>query len=220
MKKKDIADTTVPASNGEEVNRLAGEFPSAEAPNSYRPEDLWIDPSEFQKGGAVKKLLTTIKLRKPNKHEFFRVSPKPEFWRSVALMEFSRDDTYLVHPRIAPHLDPADFYLAFLCLTVSRQGIPFFWNLKVPSDERRNAWTDSAITIAKIAIDKWVKIRSRQEDGRGQGFYEAEESLATIPDPVWPDLSVSELYEIAFKGGRIIDTFEHAALKKLTGEIQ
>ena len=209
----------IPPNIGEPIEQLAETFPRAEAVSPYKPEDMWIDPELIHHGGAVKKLLTTIPLRKPNKHEFFRIHPGPEYWRVMAFLELSRGDTYPIRPDIVPHLDPVDFFYAYLCLAITRQGTLFFWTLKISTEDRRNSWNESALVVAKAAIDNWLKLKSRQEEGAGGGFYEAEIALGNFPEPQWPSMTQAEVYQIAFKGGRIIDNLEHPALQKLSGAI-
>jgi hypothetical protein len=218
MSNKPTSSIRVPASNGDDVPQSA-EPTVSDTLNPYQPKDLWINPSVIHSGAAVKKILTTIPIRKPNKHEFFRVRAGEEYWQPVAFLELGRD-VFLIHPLVVPHLDPDDFFYAYLCLAISRSGFLFFWPVKVPNAERRNTWNESALMVARLAVDKWIKLRSRQEDGRGGGFYEGEEPLVTFKDPVWPDLTLKELYDIAFKGGHIIDRIDHEAIQKLTGQVQ
>jgi hypothetical protein len=218
MRKSNTCETQNLTNNGEEPDRLV-EAAASDPLNPYQPQDLWIDPSKIHSGAAVKKILTTIPIRKPNKQEFFRVHSGEEYWKPVAILELDRV-VHLVHSNIIPYLDLDDFYYAYLCLAISKSGIVFFWAVKVPSNERRNTWTESALAVAKLAIGRWIKLRSRQEDGRGGGFYEAEEPLATFPDPIWPKLTLKEHYDIAFKGGRIIDRVDHEAIRKITGQIK
>jgi hypothetical protein len=41
-------------------------------------------------------------------------------------------------------------------------------------------------------------------------------AAATIPDPVWPELSFQELLRIAFRD-RLVDRLDHAVIKRLRG---
>jgi hypothetical protein len=212
-------ETATPSNNGE-ANRVTDKLETpTDGLNPYRPEDLWIDLDKIHSGGAVKRLITTVPIRKPNKHEFFRVRAGQEFWKPVAMIELEREQ-YLIHPSMVPHMDPDDFYRAYLCSAISKSGILFFWPVKLPKDGRTNAWNESALVVAKQAIDSWAKLRSRQEDGRGGGFYEAEIPLANFGEPLWPELSLHELFSIAFKGDRIIDRVDHMVIQKLTGQIK
>ena len=203
------------SNNGEEPI----EKKSSDSLNPYRPEDLWIDLDKVHAAGAVNRPITTIPIRKPNKHEFFRTRQGEEYWRPVAFIEMERV-LYAVRPDMLCHLDEGDFFYAFLCLAISKSGELFFWPLKTSNKGRANMWNDSALEIAKMAITKWVKIRSRQEDGKGGGFYQAEIPIADFGEPTWPDFNLKELYDIAFKGDRIIDRVDHLVIQKLTGQIK
>jgi hypothetical protein len=218
MKESDTTKSRIPASNADEPNIFA-EITTPDLLNPYRPEDLWIDPAKIHAVAATKKIVTTIPVRKPNKHEFFRVHPAEEFWRLVALLEWERN-LYVIHPAIVPQMDPDDIFYAYLCLAVSVSGQPFFWPVKVSKPDRTNQWNDSALLLAKKAIESWVKIRSRQEDGKGQGHYAGEEPIGNFGKPVWPELTQKQLYDIAFKDGRIIDRVDHLVIQKLTGQVK
>lgn len=81
-------------------------------------------------------------------------------------------------------------------------------------------WNESALEIAKKATENWVKKRSRHEDGKGSGYYDAEIPTAHFDDPVWPAKGLKELYDIAFKGDRIVDRMDHLVIQKLFGQIK
>jgi hypothetical protein len=201
-----------------ESGQESPENTSSDSLNPYRPEDLWIDPSKIHAAGAVNRPTTTIPIRRPNRHEFFRTHPDEKYWRPVAFIEMDRT-LYAVHPEMIRHLDEADIFYATFCLAISKSRELFFWPLK-ESKGRSNMWNESAFQIAKMATTKWVKIRSRLEDGKGGGYYEPEIPLADFGDPVWPDLTQKQLYDIAFKGGRIVDRVDHLVIQKLTGQIK
>jgi len=187
--------------------------------NPYQPEDLWIDLNKIHAAGAVTRPIRDIAARPPNKHEFVRTSDNEEYWRAVAYIEYERI-FYPVLPSMVRHLDPDDISYAYLCLTISKSGEVFFWPVKISRDGRANRWNDSNLEIAKLARTKWVKRRSRLEDGKGSGYYQEEIPIANFGDPKWPDLTLKQLYDIAFKGDRIIDRVDHPVILKLTGQIK
>jgi hypothetical protein len=47
------------------------------------------------------------------------------------------------------------------------------------------------------------------------GAYDIHVAKGTIPDPVWPPKTMSELLEIAFGGGRLVDKPDHDLIKRL-----
>jgi hypothetical protein len=214
-----VSETTDRVKRVEKPEPPVAEDPSPESLNPYSPEELWIDLNKVHAAGAVKRRLTTIPIRPPNKHEFFRTRRGDEYWKPVALIELERV-LYLVHPAMVPHLDPEDFFYAFLCLAISKSGELFFWPLKISNKGRTNMWNESALEIAKKATENWVKKRSRHEDGKGSGYYDAEIPTAQFDDPVWPAKGLKELYDIAFKGDRIVDRMDHLVVQKLFGQIK
>jgi hypothetical protein len=214
MNEENIIQSRIPSSDGQGPT----ENTSSDSLNPYQPEDLWIDPAKIHGAGAVSRPITNVPIRKPNRHEFFRTHPGEEYWRPVAFIELERI-LYVVHPFMIPHLDEGDIFYAFLCLAISKSGQLFFWPLKI-SKGKSNAWNDSSLEIAKMGTGKWVKIRSRLEDGKGGGYYEVDVPLADFGEPTWPDLTLKQLYDIAFKGDRIVDRVDHLVIQKLTGQIK
>jgi hypothetical protein len=192
---------------------------SQEGLNPYQPEDLWIDLDKLHAAAAVNRPITTIPSRKPNKHEFFRTHRGEKYWHPMAFVEFERV-LYPVHPDMVRHFDAGDIFYAIPVLCISKSGQLFLWPLKVSNQGRANTWNDSALAIAKQATEKWVKIRSRLEDGKGQGYYQEEVPLGVFDEPVWPNLTPKQVLDIAFKGGLIIDKVDHLVIQKITGQIK
>ena len=79
-------------------------------------------------------------------------------------------------------------------------------------DGRTNDWHVSAATAAQQAMKKWIRIKSNMS----LRAYEIFEAEASIPDPIWPDLSFDAIYRIAFKD-RVIRSLEHPVVKRLRG---
>lgn len=179
-----------------------------------------FDPSNLrlsQNFGAVvgvKKKHTIIQVRKPGKQEFIRVNPDPEYCLGTAVLEFKEEsEVYLVEPSLWDGL-PGELVPKILYVTVNRQGVPRLWPIRLPDEDGKlDDWNRSALEAAEIAKERWVRVSSN----RSAGMYEAHVATGDLPEPDWPDLTLTEILEIAFKG-RFIEDWDHAALKRLRGE--
>ena len=182
-------------------------------PNPFDPASLRLDQS-FADSVGVKKLLTTVPVRKPNRQEFVRVHPDPAY-RLVpaAIIEVKEDrEIYLVRPDIAPAV-PGEYVTASLFTTISRQGTLFLWPVKLPNPEgRHNEWNRSAAEGAERAMQKWVRVTSSMS----LGAYEIFEASGELPEPVWPDFSFQEILKIAFRE-RLVDRPDHPLVQRLQG---
>jgi hypothetical protein len=186
----------------------------AEAP--YDPLDLanLRLNQNFIETAGVKKLLTTVPVRKPNRQDFIRVHPDPEYRSALALIEIKEDrEMYVVHSRIAQEF-PEEFFSAMVYTAINRQKVLFLWPTRLPGEDgRTNNWHQSAQTAAEYAMKGWVRVKANMS----LGAYEIGEAAADIPDPVWPDISFNDLLRIGFRG-RVVDSLDHPVLKRLRGE--
>jgi hypothetical protein len=74
----------------------------------YDLSNLRLNQS-FVELAAVKKLLTSVPVRKPNPQDFIRVHPDPQYRAALVIIELRDDrETYLVRPSIARDL-PNEF---------------------------------------------------------------------------------------------------------------
>jgi hypothetical protein len=70
----------------------------AEPSDPFDLSKLRLDQS-FVESAGVRKLLTTIPVRKPNPQDFVRVNPNPEYRAALAIIELKDDrEVYLVLP--------------------------------------------------------------------------------------------------------------------------
>lgn len=163
---------------------------------------------------GVKKLLTTVPVRKPNRQDFVRVHSDLAFRLTpAAIIEVKEDrEVYLVLPRIAQQL-PGEFSVATLYVTINRQGTLHLWPVKLPTPEgRQNEWHRSAAEAAERAMKKWVRVTSSMS----LGAYEIFEASGDLPEPVWPDFTFQEILKIAFRD-RIVDRPDHPLVQRLQG---
>jgi hypothetical protein len=184
-----------------------------EPPDPFDPDSLRLDQA-FGAGAAVKKLLTTVPVRKPNSQDFVRVHPDPAYRITTALIELRDDrEMYLVLPTVAPDL-VGEFSACHLFTTINRQGVVHLWPVKLPSpDGRQIEWHRSAAEAAELAMRRWVRVKANM----ALGAYEMFEASSTIPDPEWPDVTFRELLRIAFRD-RLVDRLDHPVIQRLRGQ--
>ena len=174
---------------------------------------LRLDQSFAEKIG-VKKLLTTVPVRKPSKQDFVRVHPDPAFRLTpAAIIELKEDrEVYLLPPDIAHQL-PGEFSIVTLFLAINRQNVIQLWPVKLPGpDGKHNEWHHSAAVAAEKAMEQWVKISANMS----LGAYEIFEALKEHPDPVWPEITFEEILKIAFRQ-RLVDSADHPLVQRLRG---
>jgi hypothetical protein len=182
-------------------------------PDPFDPASLRLGQS-FADVGAVQKLLLTVPVRKPGKHEFIRVHKSPEYRVTpIGLIELKEDrEVYLVAPAMSAAL-AAEISPCSLVTAITRQGVVFLWPIKLPApDGRVNRWHQSAAEAAMIAEDHWIRVLANMN----LGAYETFQATGVIPEPVWPSTSFRELLSIGFKD-RVVDGPGHPLLSRLLG---
>ena len=170
-------------------------------------------PQNFSDRIGVKKLLTSINVRKPNKQEFFRVRAEEEFRRDLALIEFEEDSNfYAVAPELVADLSdvlkPTTLFTA-----ITRQGTPFLIPVRLPGPDGISfpAW-DSRRAAVERAMDEWLRVQWNRESSG----YDIFVAPALKDEPAWPDMSLNDLLKLAFQG-RLIESQDHLVIRKLKG---
>jgi len=163
---------------------------------------------------GVKKLLTTVPVRKPGRQDFVRVHPDPSYRLTpAATIEVKEDrEVYLITPKMAQAL-PGEFATVTLLTTINRQGVLHLWPVKQSGpDGKHNEWHRSAAEAAERAMKKWVRVTASMS----LGAYEIFEASGDLPEPVWPDISFEEILKIAFRQ-RFVDSDDHPLVQRLRG---
>jgi hypothetical protein len=179
----------------------------------FNPAALRLDQSYADTVG-VKKLLTTVAVRKPNRQEFVKVHPDAEYRLTPAAIIEVKDDreVYLVTPVMAQAL-LGEIATVTLFTAINRQGVLYLWPVKLPNpDGRQNEWHRSAAEAAERAMKKWVRVTANMS----LGAYEIFEATGDIPEPVWPEFSFEELLKIGFRD-RFVDRDDHPLVLRLKG---
>lgn len=186
-----------------------------ESPDPFDPESLRLG-TDYSEGLGVRKVISTIPNRKPNKSEWFRVRPGEDWRVQTAVLELEKGverSTYLVAQSLWADLS-GEITPAMLLTCVNRAGDLFLWRVKLPGpDSRSNTWTDSALQIAKAAETTWCRMVSDMNNG----IYTHFEPRHDLPDPKWPSISFREIIRIAFRD-RMIESLDHPVLRELRGD--
>jgi hypothetical protein len=192
----------------------------ARPPATLTEPDLFADldalrlSQDFGGTLGVKKALLTIPVRKPAKEWFVRTNPALRI--ETCVLELKEDrEIYLVERALWPELaSESTFGPRALFATLNRQNVLFVWPIRLPSpDGKIDYWNGSALKAAAMAETQWVRVTSNMV----AGAYDVYVAPAKLPEPDWPALPFNEILRIAFKG-RVIDSLDHAILKRLRGE--
>jgi hypothetical protein len=198
----------------EVVTETAPDAAAVAAADEWNVDALRLDQSFLEGTAGVKKLLTTVPVRKPNPHDFNRVHPDPAYRANLAVIKLrdERDETYLLTPSIARAL-PGEFGMATVFTAINRQGVLFLWPVMLPQpDGRPNEWNWSAAEAAEMAMTKWIRVKANMS----LGAYEIYEAQSLIADPKWPDQPFQELLRIGFRD-RLVNNLDHPLVKRLHG---
>jgi hypothetical protein len=168
----------------------------------------------FVEQAGVKKLLTTVPVRKPHKQDFVRVHPAAEFRMPFAVIELKEErESYLVMPSVAVAVS-TEVVMEMIYTTINRQRVVSLWPVPLPaSDGRVNEWHRSAQEAADRARVRWIRVAANMS----LGAYEIFEAPGQIPEPEWPEYTYQDLLRIGFRN-RIVDSLDHPVLKRLRGE--
>jgi len=110
---------------------------------------------------GVKKLITTVRVKKPNKQDFFRVHPSPDYRATVLMIHLKEDQEYfLVQPSLAQALD-GEMVAKTIYTVINRQGVVSLWPVTLPPpDGKDNEWWRSERDAAERAMTKWIRLKS------------------------------------------------------------
>jgi hypothetical protein len=184
-----------------------------QSPDPFDPKSLAIKGNPADAIG-VKRALTVVPVRKPNRQEFFRTHPNEEYAVQIAILELKMEnETYAISPEVALAI-PGETKVVRLTTAINRQGNVFLWPVLLPSNEGREmAWHSSAREAAERAQSVWVRMVANM----GGGYYDIWETDGSVGEPQWPEHSLTQLLKVAFGNGRLIDREDHPVLQQLLG---
>jgi hypothetical protein len=203
-----------PAVKSTEIEPLIGDQNETDqAPDPFDPKSLALNGNPADSIG-VKRALTNVPVRKPNKQEFFRTHSGEDYSVQMAILHVkTENEFYAVAPDVAFSI-PGETRVVRLTTSITRQGNVFLWPIILPSpDGREMAWHSSAREAAERSQSKWVRMVANM----GGSYYDIWEADSTIAEPQWPDHTFQQLIKVAFGNGRLIDREDHPVLQQLLG---
>ena len=157
-------------------------------------------------------LSDSVAVRKPEKHEYFRVlSGEQNRLTTLALMDKVNKDTYMVAPNLRTILED-DLQMVVFVVVINREGKVFIWPVKHPTNGVDYEWWESEREAASKGEDRWVRMMA----DIGIGRYKIKEATGNLPEPIWPESSFEKLLKEAFEN-RYIQSTDHPMVKRLTG---
>jgi len=186
----------------------------ASTPDPFDPTNLRLSQS-FVETAGVKKLLTTIPVRRPSRQEFVRVHPSAEYRENFPIIELKDErEEYIVTASLVPELI-GEFVIKTLYLAINRQGTLSFWPVRLPGPDGKDMnWWKSGREAAVLAMKDWVRVKANMN----LGAYDIFQPDGVIPDPEWPQRGFWELIKIAFRD-HLIDRIDHPVIKRLRGQV-
>ena len=102
-----------------------------------------------------------------------------------------------------------------LFTVIDRYGNLSLWPVRISGEDGRiDNWNRSAYEAALLAQNHWIRLSSNMS----KGAYDVYMAQSEIPEPEWPEMSLDEILEVAFKD-KIIQTPDHPVIQRLQGLI-
>ena len=191
------------------------ETPKAEGPDPFDLARLRV-PTDYENDAAVKKLLTTVPVRRPHRQEWIWVHSGEHYREVFMAVELKEErEVYLALPHIAQEL-PGEIQRRVLYTVQNASRVTFLWPVKAAAPgERLDPWSTSAHEAAGKAMQERIRLVAN----RSLGAYETivTESQPVGFEPRWPEVTYQELVRLAFRGGRLIDSFDHPVIRQIRG---
>jgi len=229
------ADSITPAQSADELNdekptvqianqslgKLSPKHPLKSTANDSTPQEPFsIASLRLKKLGYgvdtdVKKLLVTVPVDKPRSDTFFMVRDGEDWvFEAFILTHSAEKEKYIVSEEIAIVLQGLVREM-ILYLSVDRNGNPTLIDIPYPSDNGKlNTWNESKRVAIQEAKSYWIRMIS----DKPTQSYRVYRSIHIKDKPLWPEQSMEELVEIAFRG-KIITSIDHPIIQGLLGLI-
>ena len=161
---------------------------------------------------------TVIPIRNPKPDEFFRCMPEENYSMDANILSLKTDNEwYLIDPDILHQIQlESQLKVMTLYVCVTRNSTPFVTCIPQTNELGQiNSWHESGHRTMEEAKQFWGR---RQADRSNGGYIITKAMNAKLPDPKWPEMTLSEIVDRAFDKF-YIDNMDHPVLQRLRGEM-
>ncbi len=181
--------------------------------NKFKLQDLTL-PQNFEEKFSERKRGISIVVKRPDSLTYVRFHPSDEYHYKGCVLEFKdKKEYYLVSSDVATLLEK-DLKYKLFALGISRQGSLFIWPISTPNSSGfLDPYSESATDIVVLGKSSWCRIRTNIE----AQCYESFVPEFQMAEPEWPEMSLEDIFNIAFKD-RYIDSEDHPVILSLLGK--
>ena len=178
-----------------------------------------FDPANFAAAPelemiAATRLLVSCKVGKPSSDVFVRAhnDPSMQLEAYILKLESNGEQYLLTQAAVESVLDMAKRVI--ITVAIDRQMNPFLWvTYPVPVDGRDNSYWQTGRAATELARENWIRMKSNQ----AAKVYDIFEAQVKIPEPDWPDHSLTDYLKAGFGENFTIVDPNDPVIRRLLG---
>lgn len=178
-------------------------------PNAYDLDNL-ILPQDFSPLGE--KQITRLRVKKPHRLEWIAVSPDTEIRVMLFERQYEMDKEQFIVAKSAIDILREEGKPCMLYPYVTQDGVLRLWPIRLPHPDsgKLDSYSETAHDAATRYRGKWIRVAANRKESQ----YEVTIMKRKAAPPRFPDLSIQDMLELAFKD-KIIDSLDHPAIADL-----
>ena len=178
-----------------------------------------FDPANFAAAPelemiAATRLLVSCKVGKPSSDVFVRAhnDPSMQLEAYILKLESNGEQYLLTQAAVESVLDMAKRVI--ITVAIDRQMNPFLWvTYPIPTDGRDNSYWQTGRAAKELARENWIRMKSNQ----AAKVYDIFEAQVKIPEPDWPDHSLTDYLKAGFGENFTIVDPNDPVIRRLLG---
>lgn len=168
----------------------------------------------------ISPVLMMVEVCKPPGEEFIRVCPDPNYGVKIKLLDYkktkgSRSEYFFVKKEVMPYV-ASRLRVVNLRTAITGSGEVFLWPVPIPG-VTIDSINEAHVAAARAAVQaekRWIRL-TWDKDKRG---YAATTGAADLREPVWPEETFQEIFQMAFRN-RSIREESHLIVQRILGLI-